>query len=242
MANVLMFRGGSADFKGWFCDGQFAQFNPPFSAPHYDYTPPFDSHADAAYGQGYLNLVFPLVPNLNDTYGHTWQQHALKGVKAVDDVILTNWVPLRSYVESLYIECNKIDEDYAGVTLTPVAKRVVWNFTTNEFDYQDNAAFDAFVAAGTATQISIGDTTASPYIFATADTQANKLATFGHNIVTYDASGVPTGGYDAYFGGVVIGLKVAAGDSAKIENLWKGNFAVYLSAKIHAFEAPTQIG
>ena len=87
---IKLFRGGMPDFKGWFCDGQFAEFTPPFDAPHAKFTPPFDSHADAAHGQGYLNLHFPLVPNLNDTVGHRWMQYGLKGVKADGDVILTN--------------------------------------------------------------------------------------------------------------------------------------------------------
>lgn len=96
MANINMFRGGTPDFKGWFCRGDWPEFKPPFSAPHAAFTPPYDSHADAAYGQGYLNLHFPLVPNLADTYGHNWMRTALKKVSAIGDTIMLNWVPLRS--------------------------------------------------------------------------------------------------------------------------------------------------
>ena len=141
MAITNLFRGGMPDFKGWFCDGQFAEFTPPFDAPHAKFTPPFDSHADAAHGQGYLNLHFPLVPNLNDTVGHRWMQYALKSVKAVGDVILTNWVPLRSYVDSVYYEANLFDKNLDGVYVKPVAYRVAWDFTNEEWTYTKIDAF-----------------------------------------------------------------------------------------------------
>ena len=103
MAITNLFRGGMPDFKGWFCDGQFAEFTPPFDAPHAKFTPPFDSHADAAHGQGYLNLHFPLVPNLNDTVGHRWMQNGLKGLKAVGESVA---IPLRYYFNNLVSTLN----------------------------------------------------------------------------------------------------------------------------------------
>ena len=147
MAITNLFRGGMPDFKGWFCDGQFAEFTPPFDAPHAKFTPPFDSHADAAHGQGYLNLHFPLVPNLNDTVGHRWMQYGLKGVKADGDVILTNWVPLRSYVDSVYYEANLFDPNLAGVYAKPVAYRVAWDFSSEEWTYTKITAFTSMLAA-----------------------------------------------------------------------------------------------
>jgi len=147
MAITNLFRGGMPDFKGWFCDGQFAEFTPPFDAPHAKFTPPFDSHADAAHGQGYLNLHFPLVPNLNDTVGHRWMQYGLKGLKAVNDVILTNWVPLRSYVDSVYYEANLFDKNLDGVYVKPVAYRVAWDFTNEEWTYTKINAFTSQLSA-----------------------------------------------------------------------------------------------
>ena len=147
MAITNLFRGGMPDFKGWFCDGQFAEFTPPFDAPHAKFTPPFDSHADAAHGQGYLNLHFPLVPNLNDTVGHRWMQYGLKGLKAVNDVILTNWVPLRSYVDSVYYEANMFDANLNGVYVKPVAYRVAWDFTNEEWTYTKITAFTSQLSA-----------------------------------------------------------------------------------------------
>lgn len=147
MAITNLFRGGMPDFKGWFCDGQFAEFTPPFDAPHAKFTPPFDSHADAAHGQGYLNLHFPLVPNLNDTVGHRWMQYGLKGLKAQGDVILTNWVPLRSYVDSVYYEANMFDANLDGVYVKPVAYRVAWDFTNEEWTYTKINAFTSQLSA-----------------------------------------------------------------------------------------------
>ena len=168
MAITNLFRGGMPDFKGWFCDGQFAEFTPPFDAPHAKFTPPFDSHADAAHGQGYLNLHFPLVPNLNDTVGHRWMQYGLKGLKAVGDVILTNWVPLRSYVDSVYYEANLFDKNLDGVYLKPVAYRVAWDFTNEEWTYTKITAFTSQLSAAGIDKFPLGTPGGSDKIYGMA--------------------------------------------------------------------------
>ena len=168
MAITNLFRGGMPDFKGWFCDGQFAEFTPPFDAPHAKFTPPFDSHADAAHGQGYLNLHFPLVPNLNDTVGHRWMQYGLKGLKAVNDVILTNWVPLRSYVDSVYYEANIFDKNLDGVYVKPVAYRVAWDFTNEEWTYTKITAFTSQLSAAGITKFPLGTPSGGDKIYGMA--------------------------------------------------------------------------
>ena len=168
MAITNLFRGGMPDFKGWFCDGQFAEFTPPFDAPHAKFTPPFDSHADAAHGQGYLNLHFPLVPNLNDTVGHRWMQYGLKGLKAQGDVILTNWVPLRSYVDSVYYEANLFDKNLDGVYLKPVAYRVAWDFANEEWTYTKIDAFTSQLSAAGIDKFPLGTPAGSDKIYGMA--------------------------------------------------------------------------
>lgn len=168
MAITNLFRGGMPDFKGWFCDGQFAEFTPPFDAPHAKFTPPFDSHADAAHGQGYLNLHFPLVPNLNDTVGHRWMQYGLKGLKAQGDVILTNWVPLRSYVDSVYYEANLFDKNLDGVYVKPVAYRVAWDFTNEEWTYTKIDAFTSQLSAAGIDKFPLGTPSGSDKIYGMA--------------------------------------------------------------------------
>lgn len=168
MAITNLFRGGMPDFKGWFCDGQFAEFTPPFDAPHAKFTPPFDSHADAAHGQGYLNLHFPLVPNLNDTVGHRWMQYGLKGLKAVNDVILTNWVPLRSYVDSVYYEANLFDKNLDGVYVKPVAYRVAWDFTNEEWTYTKITAFTSQLSAAGIDKFPLGTPSGGDKIYGMA--------------------------------------------------------------------------
>ena len=261
MANVLLARGGSPDFKALFCDGNFAEFGPPYDAPHLPATPPFDSHADAAYGQGYLNLHFPLVPNLNGTRAHAWMQTALKKVKAVNDVILLNWVPLRAFVDALYIEVSKTDAILDGVYVKPVAYRAVWNFTTEQWDYTPVAKFADEITAAGITQLPLGTPAPGDKRYAFVRLGQNGLSvtggggqpvtdvssvsqlpsTFGHNLMTYDAKGNPTGGADAAFGAVLLGLQVSAGDDAKIANIWQSNIALYLSAKLLAFEGASQV-
>lgn len=197
MAITNLFRGGMPDFKGWFCDGQFAEFTPPFDAPHAKFTPPFDSHADAAHGQGYLNLHFPLVPNLNDTVGHRWMQYGLKGLKAEGDVILTNWVPLRSYVDSVYYEANLFDKNLDGVYVKPVAYRVAWDFTNEEWTYTKIDAFTSQLSAAGIDKFPLGTPGGSDKIYgmarlvgASGTSQLTSGATTGTVTGTVDGTDV----------------------------------------------------
>ena len=245
MANVSMFRGGTADFKGWMCDGQYPEYLPPFDAPNYDDTPPFDSHADGAQGAGYLNLWFPLVPRLAETRAHVWQQNALKNLANVNDKIRLAWVPLRSYIDTLYVEVKKFDPALDGVYVKPIAERVTWNFTTKEWDWVADPDFTTVFADALTQQLGLGTPQAGelPYIQCSFPRAANAMPVgFGHNIVARDAQGKPTGGIDNYFGAVVLGLEVVQGTPAQIAELYNSNFALYYTAKTLHFEAPTQIG
>lgn len=199
MAITNLFRGGMPDFKGWFCDGQFAEFTPPFDAPHAKFTPPFDSHADAAHGQGYLNLHFPLVPNLNDTVGHRWMQYGLKGLKAEGDVILTNWVPLRSYVDSVYYEANLFDANLAGVYAKPVAYRVAWDFTNEEWTYTEISAFASMLASAGIEKFPLGTPASGDKVYG----MARLVGASGTSQLTSGAtSGTVTGTADTTTGEV----------------------------------------
>lgn len=277
MANVNLFRGGTPDFKPMFCKGSYAEWQPPFDAHHYKDTPPFDAHADAAHGQGYLNLQFPLVPNLADNWSHHWMQTALKNLSAVNDCIYLAWVPTRSFVLSQYIEVTAVDPLLSGVYFKPVAARVSWNFTTNQFDWATNAAYAAAVTASNVTEFPLGtpaETVATPPTVEKPDegdgedtpvvqddgtdeasedalygfinlydvTKGTPPCTFGHNIVKTDKTGKPTGGLDEYFGAVVLGYQITKGTPEKIQQIYRSNIAVYMSAKLLAFEGSTQVG
>ena len=273
MANINMFRGGTPDFKGWFCRGDWPEFKPPFSAPHAAFTPPSDSHADAAYGQGYLNLHFPLVPNLADTYGHKWMRTALKKVSAVGDTIMLNWVPLRSWVEAIHFEVTTTDKNLEGVYIKPCAMRVSWDFATDDWKYEENADFDTALTNNGITQFPLGTPKEGDKLWGLArlgmpevasvststvkggpgnvtgvDTKTDSKAlgavpcTFGHNLVKYDNQGNATGGLDEYYGAVLLGYKFVAGDAERLKLVWKSNIAVYMSAKLFAFEGSTQVG
>lgn len=243
MANVNIFRGGTPDFKGYFCDGQYAEFNPPVDAPNMPGTPPWDSHADAAYGQGYLNLHFPLVPNLADTRAHAWMQTALQKLNAVGDTIFTNWVPLWSFLDSYCLVVKTTDKILDGVYIKPVASRVAWNFTTQQWSWTPVTAFSDVFDGSNLTQFPLGSPQSGDHLYGVLRFgDAAISATFGHPLVTRDSTGKATGPLDAYFGAVVLGLQVVAGTSAKIANIWRSNIAVYTSAKLIAFEGASQVG
>lgn len=246
MATVNMFRGGSPDFKAMFCGGAFAEFHPPFSAPHYDDTPPYNSHADGALGQGYLNLQFPLIPNLQNNDAHKWMRNALEGLSAVGDIIRLAWVPLRSYVIAQHFELVRGDELLNGVYVKPVAERVSWNISKKDWDWAINSDYAAAVTASQVGQFPLGIPSSTDqqwgFINLAPKDGTQAPCTFGHNMVQRDAKGVPTAGLDSYYGAVVLGLQIAEGSEEAIKNISLGNFALYMSAKLLAFEASTQVG
>lgn len=275
MANVSLFRGGTPDFKPMFCRGEYAKWGPPFSAIHLDDTPPYDSHADAAYGQGWLTLQFPLIPTLWGNYAHHWMQTALKGITKPNDIMWLNWVPLRSFAVAQHIEVNKVDPVLTGVTVKPVAARVSWDWDNEQWKWDMNTEYAAKVADAGVSEIGLGEfsDTLQRYAFInlmpagkvrtvpaarndeggddeeagddTTETTVPEPAipcTFGHNLVRYNDKGVPVGGLDEYYGGVVLGLQVVRGDNDKIAMLHSANFALYMSTKICAFVCGTQIG
>ena len=71
----------------------------------------------------------------------------LKEVKGVGDLLLTNWVPTRSYVDSIYFEVTKTDSLLDGVYITPVAVRGAWDFTENKMKYTEIAEHAAELQA-----------------------------------------------------------------------------------------------
>lgn len=271
MANVNLYRGGTPAFKPMFCSGEYPEWTPPFDTYHKEDTPPYDSHAEAALGQGYLNLCFPLVPRLGETMGHHWMQTALKGLEKVNDIIWLNWVPLRSYVLSQHIEVSRVDSQLEGVYFKPVAKRVSWDFTTQAWKDTTNTDYAAAVAASGVTEFPLGKFGASDARWGFIDLTLPKVTTtttttlsgspvstasststshvsmtppctFGHNLVKTDANGNPTAGLDEYYGAVVLGFQISKGSADKVKLIWRSNIAVYMSAKLLAFECPSQIG
>ena len=220
MAIYNLSRGGDADFKGWMCAGQWSEYGPPYSTPLADYTPPFNSHADGAYGQGYLNLHFPLVPNLAGTYGHKWMQNALRSVTKVNDIL-----------DDLYIK--------------PVAYRTAYNFTTDEWEDSEVTDFATELTNAGITKLPLGipDVGDNMYCMARLGLDATKKpSTFGHNIVKYGADGKPESGVDDYFGAVRIGFQFVDGSDEKVASVWKSDIAVHMSAKLLSFEGAMQIG
>ena len=272
MANVLIARGGEPDFKGFMCDGQWAQYGPSYNTPQIEYTPPFNSHADAVYGQGYLNLHFPLVPNLNGTLGHQWMQDALKGLNKKGDVLFTNWVPTRAYLDSIYVEVSRMDKILDGVYVLPVAYRVTWDFDKEDWKYAEIAEYAKQLEAGGFPKkgLPLGTWKDEDLLYGVARLVAGSEAeaeavdpkklipcTFGHNILKPGKNGKPAEkaeGLDDYFGAVLLGMKFTDGENSepdddadgvadkKVAKIWQSDIAVHFSAKLLAFEGSTQVG
>ena len=237
MATVNLIRGGAPVFRPAFCCGAYPEYNPICNIPHFPGTPPFDTHAEAAHGQGYLNLMYPLVPNLLDTDAHRWMQTPLQALAAKNDVIRLIWIPTYSYVDSLVIVQTQYDEQLAGVKVQPISERYWWNPSTKECEYKDNALFtQAFSTYANATSINLGDAS-TQYIhcrFPQVDNTQNWA--FGHDLYKYNASGEPTGAYDAYTGMAVFGLRIIDGAAAKIKTIWQGNFELWINLKVFCHE------
>lgn len=240
MADVNLYRGGTPDLKGWFRRGDWPEFMPPFTGPMMPATPPYNSHADAAHGQGYLNLHFPLVPHIMDTAAHGWMGLALRKLATAGDIIYTNWIPLRSYVTTFHWEVTKFDESLTGVYLKPVAKRVKFNFSTKEFDVEDNTAFDTIINTAGITGFPIGKPETDDKVYAFVE-NTDLMCTFGHNIPKRNEdTGKPEEGLDDYFGAVVLGYEVS-GEEELIAKIWNGFFAIYSSCKCFTFEGASQL-
>lgn len=267
MATVNLMRGGTPDYKPMFCKGNYPEWLPPLDTYHIEDTPPYDSHADAAHGQGYLNLHFPLTPGLAGNWSHHWMQTALQKLEKVNDIIYLTWVPLRSFVIAQHIEVVRGDTSLDGVYIKPVAARVSWDFTNEKWVWATNSEYAAAVAASGVTEFPLGTpatndarwgfinlmlpsvatTTTlngSPATSATSTSAASATApcTFGHNLVKTDTAGKPTGGLDEFYGGVVLGYQISKGSADKIKAIYKSNISVFTSAKLLSFEGSTQIG
>lgn len=245
MADISMFRGGTPLFKPKFCRGDWPEFTAPFSGPQYEDTPPFNSHGCGAFDQGYLNLYFPLNPNLQQNDAHKWMREAMRNLKAVGDILQLAWVPLRSYATFQYFEVSRGDELVDGVYLKPVAQRMSWDISEREWKIETNSEYEAAVTASGVGQFPCGKIKASDQQYGLINLlpAAGKLpCTFGHNLVKCDENGNPTEGLDEYYGGVILGLQIAEGSAQAISDLWKSNMCIYMCVKFQSFECSMQAG
>lgn len=241
MAAISLFRGGVPTFRPAFCCGDYPRYDPFCQVTHYAGTPPFDTHPDAAHGQGYNNLTYPLVPNLLETDTHRWMRTPLQKLSAVGDTLDLIWIPTYSYVDSLCIVLTQYDAILDGVYVQPIAKRYWWNPATKQCEYKDNTAFDVAlgnyanaveICLGTPAEGS-GDTAGdSPYIFARFPQVDSDLPwSFGHDLYKRNDNDVITGPLDDYTGIVTFGLKITKGEPDAIKNIWRGKFELWITLK-----------
>ena len=152
MADVRIYRGGSPDVRVLMCDDDYPQFNPPIEMVNYKHTPPYDSHADGAYGLGYFTLGMPIRPSLMD-----WQRRAFKDAKlAVGDVIQCIQIPIDGYATGISFKSVDPDARLAGATVKLVSLERKYNSTTEEFETVPTTFVeDAATAQGYTTPIPV---------------------------------------------------------------------------------------
>lgn len=152
MADARIYRGGSPDVRVRMCEDDFPQFNPPLEMTHKKNTPPYDSHADGAYGQGYFTLGMPIKPTLMD-----WQRRAFKEANlGVGDVIQCIQIPIDGYATGISFKCISSDPALAGATVKLVALERSYNSTTEMFETTPIPDVeDAATAQGYATPIDV---------------------------------------------------------------------------------------
>lgn len=249
MANfVNMARGGTPVFSGMHCATDWPEYGPAYNIDMSyrnnaltgadgakDGVPPYVSHACAAQGWGWLNLATPLVPFLDGTDAHEWQRRALKDIKDVGDEFMIEWVPTRSFVTAFHAEVTFTDSNLDGVYVTPVAWRFTYNATTDTFDKTLIADFVTDIAKMSASvNLPLGTPASGDPrdILAIMSIDPTKRpSTWGTTIPGHPANGT-----------VGIGWKVAAGDPAKIAKIHEGNFGLFTSLKLVAFECGAQKG
>ena len=244
MATVNLFRGGVPDFKPSFCCGDFPAYMPVCNMTHFPGTPPFDNHSEGARGQGYLNLSLPFVPNLLDTDAHRWMRTPLQELKAANDILHIIQIPHYGYVDSLCMVLTQYDTALDGVYVTPVSQRSWWNPTTKECEFKDNDAFDTAMATyanaqklclGTPAAASGSGDNATPGdasdIFARFPQEDSTPPwSFGHDRYKVNAQGELTGPEDDFCGVVCFGLKFT-GPAAKIADVWRSKFELWINMK-----------
>lgn len=247
MANSIdLFRGGIPVFRPAFCCGDYPAYMPVGNMQHFEGTPPVDEHAEGARGQGYLNLNFPLVPNILDTDAHRWMRTPLMSLSKSEDVLRLIWIPRYGYVDSLWMQLTKYDTMLDGVYVTPMAERYWWNPKTGALEFKPEPLFDEAMSkyanalrlplgtpSGEVEDLDAGVTIPadSQYIFARFGQEDNTLPwSWGHDLYTFDRNGRPSGALDEYCGNVCFGLKIT-GPDAKIKDIWRGKFELWINMK-----------
>lgn len=235
MSIVNLCRGGEPVFRPAFCCGDYPAYDPACNIQHFPGTPPFDTHAEAAHGQGYMNLMYPFVPNLLETDAHRWMRTPLESLSGVGDKIRLIWIPTYSYVDSLMISLTQYDQMLDGVYVEPVAERYWWNPSTKRCEYKAHDEFEAVLAQyANTTELCLGTPKEddSSYIHARfpQDGSTPNWA-FGHDLYKRNASGDISEPEDDQCGVVVFGLKIKSGDASKIKNIFRGKFEMWINLK-----------
>lgn len=143
MSAIKLYRGGTGVEQFPFCDDNYSKFGPPFAGPHIDLSPPFDSHACAAYDHGYFTLGMPIAPTIME-----WQKKAFKEkLVAVGDIIECVWVPEYHWPTSLSFTVTGDDAQMAGATVA-ITSETITRDASGAYVYTENPQMAAALTAG----------------------------------------------------------------------------------------------
>lgn len=250
MANINLYKGGTPVPRYKWCEGDYAQFQPPFqtglsSTINGIYrTPPYDSHFDGVQAVGYYTGWMPIVPAIMPGQKNAFRN----GPIAVDDIIQCIWIPVDHYATFLNFKVQGEDPRLAGATVSLTAQTVT--MTNGEPVYAEiQDVENAAAAQGYSAPIAI-DTTSNTFISLMRVASSASLAVTGtndagSNTVTGTATGEVAGYvrplYSAPNVVTVLGLKIVALPTDDNVTLDMMNNAMYMSAKIEGFECATQV-
>lgn len=244
--DAKVYKGGSPVIQFPFCEGNYAQFEPPFSTVGVDKLEPYLSHADGAYQIGYFTLGMPIVPKWMP-----YQRAALADAAlAVDDIIQCLWIPADHYAKFLNFKVVGDDPDLDGATVTLTAQSVTVD-QNGAFVYTEISDIeDAAAAQGAGAPIAL-DTDSNTMI------SLMKVATLAELDVTASGNAVDTPGtvnvtgtaegdvvgyvqplYSTPENWILVGLKIASLPHDVTVSLADAKNGWFLSLKVEGFECP----
>lgn len=229
--NIPLFRGGIPVVRFMWCKENYPQFEPGFTAPHIEKSPPYDAHVDGIYRSGYFTLGMPFRPH---DAGMTWQEKALTQRKLEpDDIIQMIGIPEDHFVTDINFKIIESDPALAGATVALTAQ-VIGVDDEGNFTYQEiTDVEDAVAAQGQPTTIAV-DQPVNLYV-------SLRKVTDGYVTPLYAKPSLPAGlgGNQAVVGQpLMLGLKIVSLPTDQNVTLDMAQNGWYMSVKIQGFESP----
>lgn len=229
--DIALFRGGIPVVRFMWCKENYPEFEPEFSAPHIEKSPPYDAHVDGIYRSGYFTLGFPFRPH---NAGMTWQEKALAEAPiAVDDIIQMIGIPEDHFVTDINFKIIESDPNLAGATVSLTAQTIGVNPAGAYVFTEIPDVANAVAAQGGPATIAV-DQPANVYV-------SMRKVDNGYAVPLYAKPSLPAGlgGNPGVVGTpLLIGLKIESLPTDPNVTFDMAQNGWYLSVKIQGFESP----